>query len=226
MAAGLAALTLVGAFVTPANAQTGPTPGGTPPDNVLRPVCGEPVQFSWRAAEGPEPVLRYELQARNTSPGSVPGDWVPSDVSGWGSWSSQWDDRYEEFGALTLGAFEVGVTAIGVNGAGPTTWMTIPPCKPGPVTSLSVSYVGPDRVRVTWAEPPDAAMSVSKYEVYFNRAGWVSWSEDVGTTSVEVTVAAGEAPSLPQVRVAPRGGYASGPTRWFCDPPSRQCVNG
>ena len=64
-----------------------------------------------------------------------------------------------------------------------------------------------------------------KYNVYLNIPGWGSWQEDKTATSVEVNVPP-TGGVLPQVRVAPTGFYGPGPATWFCDPPSRFCING
>jgi hypothetical protein len=92
------------------------------------------------------------------------------------------------------------------------------------VSNVVVQFVATNRVKVSWTPGFDAATTVSKYDIYFNLAGWSSWVEDRGTTSVEVTVPS--AGVLPQVRVAPRGWYGPGPATWFCDPPARTCING
>lgn len=226
LGAAMATVVLVGSGFSPASAQGGGAVPGAPANlGVQRGACGAPATVTWEAPAAPtEPVYRYEITARNADPAGLPADWVPSDVSGWSPWSKQWTDTSEQLGAGTWGAYDVGVIAVGVNGAGPTEWITVPPCRPGAVTNLVASFVAPDRVRVTWTPPAGAGSAFWKYQVYVNLAGWSAWAEDAGASAVEVTVPASGG-VLPQVRVATVG-WQGGPATWFCDPPSRFCING
>lgn len=224
--AAIALAVVAGAGFGPASAQGGGAVPGSPTNlGVQRGACGEPATVTWEAPAAPtEPVYRYQIGARNADAAALPADWVPSDVSGWSSWSKQWTDTSEQLGVGTWGAYDVGVTAVGADGAGPTEWITVAPCRPGAVADLVASFVGPDRVRITWTPPAGAGSAFWKYQVYLNLPGWSAWEEDAATTSLEVTVP----PSggvLPQVRVATVG-WQGGPATWFCDPPSRFCING
>ena len=221
-----AAVVAMGGGLGPASAQGGGAVPGSPANlGVQRGACGAPATVTWEAPAAPsEPVHRYQISARNADVASLPADWVPSDVSGWSPWSKQWTDTSEQLGAGTWGAYDVGVTAVGANGAGATEWITVPPCRPAGVTNLVASFVGPDRVRITWTPPAGAGSAFWKYQVYLNLPGWSAWEEDAATTSLELTVP----PSggvLPQVRAATVG-WQGGPATWFCDPPSRFCING
>ncbi len=223
--AALAAGTTLAWSAGPALAQTAGVPEAPTGLVPVRAACGQPVALTWDPPAAGADVFRYQLSSRNTTPGSVPADWGSSDVSGWQPWTKQWNDRSEQLGAGAWGTYEVGVTAIGTAGPGPTEWATVPPCKPGPVAAVTEQFMAADRVRISWTPGPDAATAVWKYDVYLNIPGWSSWREDRTATSVEVTVPASGG-VLPQVRVAPVGFHATGPATWFCDPPSRFCING
>lgn len=227
LGAAAAALLLGVSGLSPASAQGAAAVPGAPTNlGVQRGACGEPATVTWDAPAAPtDPVYRYQIGARNTDAAALPADWVLSDVSGWSPWSKQWTETSEQLGAGTWGAYDMGVTAVGADGAGgPTEWITVPPCRPAGVTDLVAAFVAPDRVRVTWTPPPGAGSAFWKYQVYLNLPGWSAWEEDAATASVEVAVPASGG-VLPQVRVATVG-WQAGPATWFCDPPSRFCIDG
>lgn len=130
------------------------------------------------------PVARYEISARKLPADSeVPADWVLSDPSGWQPWSVPSNVTSERFsrGGL-VGAFEVGVTAIGLQGArSETSWAFLTPCIPTGVTA-SVEWLSRDQIRVDFAPLQGEEALVSKFQLIpVNGDGWL---EDKTATSV------------------------------------------